>query len=519
MNDLWPNNFPKELYLILREHLSSLEYLRLLNSSKKIFEKVKFETRKIFLYKVESEQFLSDEDYKNNILKRIDDCNSQLYIQSKDARVLQIPKCEISITSSTFTYVKDLSPLLSNRSYVELNLWNNEFAEDSFSDLQNIRKMNLLNFPEIQDIAPLANLQQLTLSNFPHLVNVSFLWKLSKLTLIDCHSISDISHLGNISCLTIINCSGVSDISGLTANKSLTIEKCPNIIDFIPMFNAKRLQTDLFKATEFAAEKVESLYLSHLEQNEFIYLYLPFQHLQCLSLTSSFVLTHLRGCSNIPIIRLCSCPSLRDISDLKPANSFFTMENLNEKLSSLYFRTPRRVTIIDCNRIEDFSSLKNVLDVKIIDCENFRNGYDVENVHSLSLNNCSNLRNVFPLGKIQNLTMMNMNIRSATLMGLSKIPKITLLHCNIPSLEGIGENLEITLSPDIIEQDINSTNNITSSLSREKHYLRFEDKETGFIRLILDKSVQQQQNNSSCADEVETGIDDISYDTRTSDDL
>jgi hypothetical protein len=203
----WNSQLSSDLYLFLQDFLEQTNYLQLLNTSKRLFQRIKYETRRIYIQQNEEvNQFLFDKHYFNFINSLVASPYHQLTIRiPKDFKLQSLHEGKYNLVVEDW----NASMLLSLEF---LNGWKSvtirNLISKNLNDIQNVRHLAISQASELFHVSneDIPGIESLTLIHCPKLVCVDS-WKgLQKLILRDCYLVSDISSLGDIPHLELRKC-------------------------------------------------------------------------------------------------------------------------------------------------------------------------------------------------------------------------------------------------------------------------------------------------------------------------
>jgi hypothetical protein len=258
---------PKDLFPIIQQYISLLDYDCFMNSSKTIFHEVKFETIYYQLTNKLSQQFLVNEDnFRAKILAKVKDPLRQigLILENEDTssgaeNALPFPVNKLQYSNYEIQSLRQFAQIPNLKIY----FFNSTI--DSCHGLEGLQKLELSGFFQLIDISSLRSLTEVTLCNCRYLSNINPLSNLHRLKLIYCPKIEDVSCLRNIHDLTLEVCENISDISSLTNNRKIMIKDCPKIKSFDSLKTCKEISLTpnmvLLDLTIF--ENVKKLFLHH----------------------------------------------------------------------------------------------------------------------------------------------------------------------------------------------------------------------------------------------------------------
>jgi hypothetical protein len=366
------DKIPVLLFPIIKEYLWHSEYRRLLSLFKSLeFRELKKKTVYYNLKGEYSEEFLSNELFRNELLSRIVDKSNQisLYFDADlkepsiflHARGVHTLILEDSVVYSHFGNITELSGIHT----LEISEGNSD--TESLEGLTDISSIRLNSFHGIADVSPLASLCSITLvfccdlesvdclGNVHSLciehcprVNISGLGKNNyKLSLIELPQVNDVGHLskvhnlvikecpissvqglGTVHTLSLVDCGNLAVLDGLGSNNhSVRIQRCQVITDFSPLKNCHKLLID--NCIGF----IEGLHVSGVKTLTIRYLW---------------NLVILSGVENVRVLIIEECKNLVN---------FGTSNMLNQ-----------RIKIIHCKKLTDVSLLASVDEVHFTRC-------------------------------------------------------------------------------------------------------------------------------------------------------
>lgn len=298
----------------------------------------------------------------------------------------------------------------------------------------------------------------------PHLVDVSGLGghhPIHSIQIRDCDSLSNLTGLGNVYDLLIAHCPNVRNLTPLTNNYRLFFAYCCHpsssssaggVIGYgTVLSNVVDLTTDMIILYEQALGLNRVKKCSLLRYQDQIIPMKPSMKSLSIQMGKNipfgwFLRT---SHSNHPRHHLFSIElmKMKNISDLSPLADI-PIIHLNEimdlsDISCLGSIRNKSISIISCQKIVDFSSLKSVPKVCLKKCDGFSNGYDVENVQILSIQDCNNLKNIDMLGKVHHLTL---HMTSNNPSSLAALKDVIILDLNLKDAVAIsfpGKNEKI----------------------------------------------------------------------------
>jgi hypothetical protein len=425
----WPRFLPIELYRAFKEYLLDVEYWKLIVASRNVFSDVKFMTRRIIIKDI----FQFNDIYTRNVLlpKIQSPCQLKIVLlEGQTLPVLNFPGCDIFITAKKLVrYCPKWANFISNRKSVELI---DNATIQLFPPLQNVDRMKLTNFSQLQDINGLTYLKELVLVKCQSITDISCLSNLRKLSIYHCKKIISLNGLGKIHSLIVLHREGLEDISALESNYHVSVLQCYNVTNVTSIWNAISLETDFFSW--------KPLICSQMSNTKYIKFHMckyPDASLFSNLLMVSFYqcsIENANGLSTVRIVEFQDCRSLVDLSGL--GNGNFS------------------VTLCDCHRIISFLPLNNVPKVKIESCMGLRNFQELSEVSDLTLTEYYSNR--FTDEMIQSLRTIRKRLTLiarypliTSLEGLKNIPEVDISYSvKLISLKGFenGRNERLSLS-------------------------------------------------------------------------
>jgi hypothetical protein len=269
-----------------------------------------------------------------------------------------------------------------------------------------------------------------------------------------CPDITDVSAFARIPDLTLITCNEITDISPLTGNERLRILDCENIRPSTMNFNNVRfLHTDLIREYEqsVALKNCVSLTLEGFADSRLATFHKALRNVTIIDgyyqeSDEYYPQTlQLNGFGHLFSVTLECQP--QSFLNLHPLHSVPVVELRFLQITSIQgLGGNRKVFLVQCNSIEDFSPLRNVLRVEICRCDGLQSGEGLENISDLTIDYCENFSDTRALKKAESLTFISC-FSLNHLMGLETLPIVSILECNyISALDGLGKNEKILMS-------------------------------------------------------------------------
>jgi hypothetical protein len=447
---------PISLYRELSNFLNAEDYWRFINmSNSNPFKLIKHETRIITVNSKETEIFLEDENFRNNILSKISFPDLQLRLVYIVAH--HYPDCiPDSIPLYRFicqgTNVDKGLPCRPELFENIRDLWiHGYFPFVEFPTLPNLKGLRLVHNHQVKDFSLLENLHEVFLEE-TDISNVDCFCNVNILKLKSCPKVEDVSKLGKVYDVTFIECAGILDVAVLTNNSRVCIRGCLNIKTFNNCFKrAKNIvispALSLTGLKQF--ENVIDLTVGHFPGNK-----TPVSNtLMTVSFSQCMNLNDLTSFSNVHNVSFWDCSNVFHLDGLNTVRFFNIVrcDNLVD-ISAIGIKA-QSVRIDHCGGIKDYGYLKNVPRVHLIS-SGIANGHDLENVHHLTLLDCKQITDISMLGNVFDLELVSCpNISSV--QGLENVAKIQISMCKgLKSLDGLGNNQKIILDLKLFPETI-----------------------------------------------------------------
>jgi hypothetical protein len=444
---MFVEKIPSSLWGEVKQFITELDYLGLLNCSKRVFQGIKKETRKIMLRDDDAEDFIFLEAFQENIQAKIVSFKFQVMVRIN----------EIILRKHDMAEIVNLLSLL-DASY-EL------YLTDS----------------DVVDLTPLStvkNLQTVSLRNCNQLENVTCLKSVQKLVLDHCDKINNISDLGQIPWLRIDTCKGITNgVPKGFQSQNLQIRHCINMQLKNSVFqHLKVIETDrLTRSVDVMKLKnVEILSLHFYEDSEF-----PF-----LPTLSKLVLSQnsLKSTNNLHLLKEFQCKYNNYIESIDGLDSVLRLEIWacpKLTLINCSFVKTKRITLHACYRLKTAPESVCSVPVVIIDeCDHFET-IPMGNwkIKDLSVHYCpafvlnqttlaawKNLRRLSLVGiDVAKFSLNSFDESDTSIHPIGLIPELEIRHCfHYSLLENIfrnGENQRIILST--IEYDFNQEKQVS----------------------------------------------------------
>ena len=340
------------MYREIQKYVSNAAYWKLITTSKALFSKIKYETRKINIRDDEDvEKFLTDESFQQSILERIQSPANQLQLTdwrkpSLSYSTSNLPiKCDLDLSFSLFSVFDcDENPLsmpnLSGRRVINLDAHS---AVTNFNGLSGVEEMKLSHLEALCDVTGLNNLYKLTLEWCSSVTDLSCLGHLHEITVMGCPGVTTTTGLSKVPRLFLYNLENLESLDPLTAHDYLIVEHSKKIEDLTPLRGVRVLTTDYIGNLQDCENllhengRLESLHLSNYQEKEG---HPGLARLKFVGFASSSIesLIHLK---DVPKLSFSVCSSLKDLTPL-----------IGGKIRSIQFSY--------CNSITDFSPCQGI---------------------------------------------------------------------------------------------------------------------------------------------------------------
>jgi hypothetical protein len=253
-------------------YLAKPELKRILDTSRELFEEIKYETVQ---FKVPANIYFHNHKFWTWLRMKLQFPGIQLHLLYDLASMRQgdiwtqvLEEKDMALTVDWGRSVALPSRKLNRFPVLSIQL-NCRVKKFDGPLLQ--RKLKLSLFPGLNDVTNLSRVQELELRTCGKVRDVNSLGKLTKLVIDFCEQVVDVSHLGNIPDLTIVSCPGIRDVSALQNNKVLNITSCANISPQTARFeNVVSLKTDILQSYENTKylKKTKSLELKNYKEGK-----------------------------------------------------------------------------------------------------------------------------------------------------------------------------------------------------------------------------------------------------------
>jgi hypothetical protein len=461
---------PTDLFHLIQCYLKRLEYIRLVNSCRKLVNEVKRHSAHYGLNQTDSEEFLYNEQFRKLIVSKVRDPKLQLSLSIlfqvsslPVAHLNNVPLCSLSLINSrnytipveSFTQVHVLSiengdfnsfPLLSSLQSLSLHNCRNLI---DVSNLSHLKKLSLSLCHTIVNISPLQSISELSITSCPRVIDfqslknrsfslidnlslkaISFRVNPHHVVLSKCHEWFDLAPLKSIHSLVFIDCDQVFDLSPLTENIALTISFSHRENDNYHLKGYESL-CKLKKLKLVGCNLVDLNCFQRLEEGQFEFCH----HLREVSLPNP---------SLIKKIEFYDCRLFSSITGLKEAK----IVNINNclQLSNISgLGRNQRVKIGSSDKIKDFSSLRSVTDVHIYNCGHFMGlegkFSDVPlTVRCLTIDLCNQFKETSGLSSLEYFSVISCYYL-ISLDGLKDVSTVCAKKCrHLKNVSGLGPN-------------------------------------------------------------------------------
>ena len=419
-------NFPLDVYTALRDFLSKLDFICLMNTSK-ILEEKKRKTVIFELNEKLSAIFLHNKSFKNKLLNSVVDSGQQVILNLRD---------QIDSTKFNFPDAKDSlkEPAKGPGKHQVIEYKIGAGRKFSFSAMkrlvlhdcvainmdfiQLLTEVHLIDCLSITDVSCLRNVRTLYLSRCRGITDVSTLHKVHSLHLSHCDGVANIPRLTENSCLSVVNCPKVMDFSNISRDAKFSLEHphflqvsgLPSRIHEMSFAAFPEIAFGL-KVFSLKFEFVEMLKISDcLELIEFPIAFLS-KRIQQVFIQNCQNFQEISSLANIPRISVSSCNRLRSLAGLNKERN-------------------QEISLIGCRSIDDFSLLNGMRKVVVQNCIGFHDVSQLKNVTHLIIEHCWSVEDLSGLGKdhgcsIDRLELIN-NRNVVHLQGIEDIPELVL---------------------------------------------------------------------------------------------
>ena len=342
----------------------------------------------------------------------------------------------------------------------------------SFTELNQLKSLNLYYSQSLTNITPLTNLTQLASLNLSHCNSLSDITPLTNLTQLTslnlsyCDELLDITPLTNLTQLTSLileRCSRLKDITPLTKLTqliSLSLMSCNRLKDITPIKKLTKLKSLHISNYEFLSDtrllekltQLTSLYISwcisltditpieKLTQLtslniEYFESLTDVTSLEKLTQLTSLKLTHTHLSDITPLEKLTQLKSL----DISGSQSLLDITPL-EKLTQL-----KSLDISSCESLLDITPLKKLTQLTSLDLSHYGSLPDITpltnltQLNSLNISHCESLLDITPLEKLINLMSLDIS-KCESLSDITPLEKlINLKSLDISKCESLSD--------------------------------------------------------------------------------
>jgi hypothetical protein len=205
-------------------YLSTREQERFLDTSRKLFKEIKYET---LHFKVPVNVYFENQNFRTWLRSKLKNPELQLHLHHERLsefrgifwfQAMKETECRLTVNRGTAVTLQSRKlnrfPVLSIHDDAGIVKFDGPLLQ---------RKLKLSSFSYLSDVNNLSLVQQLELRNCWNVHDVSALGNVSRLVIDTCNEIVDVSQLGNIPDLTLIHCWGIRNVSALKNNKTVEI--------------------------------------------------------------------------------------------------------------------------------------------------------------------------------------------------------------------------------------------------------------------------------------------------------
>eukprot|EP01040_Poterioochromonas_malhamensis_P011413 gene11413-12442_t len=377
---------PESLYIFLRPYLNSIDYLKLMGTSKTLFKVTRFTSAHFNLNSLVSYQYSLD--------------------------------CSIKVRNYLSTRLKSSSSQLGLSFH---RLSEAEFTHSMQQRMNCLYQVKLMNCFSIRSAAYFDRVPDLHLGSCHNLSNISALGKhQKKVALIDCDLIQDISSLQSVPIVILRDCPSVKDVTCLTTAYHLEVSRCAHItsitqfptnssrsfLHFEPCLNhindidVKSLSVYALKATLINCRNLDVNSLHGLTNLTLFHCHLidditALGNIQRVTLSYCNNITSVIGLGSVRHLHICHCNNLISLEGLGPGNYSITLKDCSQITNLLPLQHMKQITLsnyfydIDCSLFQE-----SIECLVLIDCRRIRNIHTCKRLTSLRMKDCRGIKRI-----------------------------------------------------------------------------------------------------------------------------
>lgn len=375
---------PESLYIFLKPYLNSIDYLKLMGTSKTLFKATRFTSAQFNLNSLVSYQYSLD--------------------------------CSIKVRNYLSTRMKSSSSQLGLSFH---RLSEAEFTHSMQQRMNCLYQVKLMNCFSIRSAAYFDHVSDLHLESCHSLSNISMLGKhQKKVALIDCDLIQDITSLQSVPIVILRDCPSIKDVTCLTTAYNLEVSRCARItsltqfptnssrsfLHFEPCLNhindidVKSLSIYTLKATLINCRNLDVNCLQGLRSITLFHCHLidditALRSIERVTLSYCNNIASVVGLDNVRHLRICHCNNLTSLEGLGPGNYSITLKDCSQITNLLPLQSMKQITLssyfydIDCSLFQE-----SVESLVLVDCRRIRNIHTCKRLTSLRMKDCRGIR-------------------------------------------------------------------------------------------------------------------------------
>ncbi len=465
----------EDIFILIRNYLSNDDYHYLLNASKSLFADIKRRTIYFTLNKQRSKQYLSDKIFQLLLLSKVENGWNQISVQYDGSSLSctdEIPPIhqfegkshiiphylwnKFHSFSGTLSETSRELPPLTNVKVLEVN-FQSYSQRVNLDGLSHLTKLTLLDVLDM-DITPLQHIPDLRLSSrmIAGLENTTSDFSMFKhqkrLELYHCPNLTNVTSFRAIRTLYLYKCDNLEDVRPLHGIYDLTLNWCERVKDISGLGNHHRLTLKLMSSSLNGYESllhIPNVILHHSNITDLKVL----QYAKAISLRGCDKELDVSSLSNVmkldiqTLSRLINLDKLGNIPSLSLQLEDESNEVNDELLSCL---KNRRLCLFarKWNITSFFAFSSSIQDLTI-----GRSGLLAALIHEG--------KGTKYFEQLQSLTLEHIDgLKTLNVDGFADIPNLTLVHCYMQNLDGLGRNRSVDLDCCWGVMDVSSIANV-----------------------------------------------------------
>ncbi len=240
---------------MIQTFLSYDDFLQFLNTSKRLFSELRKKVIYISLASYESFNYLTDENFREKILKKVENGWKQIHLKYDGACIIPF--------DAPMHQIEGYQPQIPNHSWKKCEIiknchFFNDIREFPFP-MNHLKELSITNMKLLSTLTPLKDIPILSIFSCNNVNDFSMFSSQKSLTIGQCKGLTDVSNFHSIQKLSLIECKNLEDIRPLYGINDLTLNDLPLITDISCLGGHHRLTLQSFKKHVIGYEILQTI--------------------------------------------------------------------------------------------------------------------------------------------------------------------------------------------------------------------------------------------------------------------